>query len=366
MEEVDPLLKYNPVNGDPSEPSDSKPAAWKWVLSILLSLVLSGGFALGFVQSNGQWNKLEVLDWIALMTCTVPLLFLEVFLGIPFVMKQFQLWSRKSKAFIFFPTSIIVATYIGFGLFYKRYDPLATIYVIMTCFAILGSMRNISRRHEMDLPREDYWTELLIWLLIWVPLDLRWYYKDYFYGAGFMAYDWWALVVTLFVILGWGVQWPHDEFKFRIVPTGWRDVVVPIGFMVIQAAAIVPLGIWLDFLHFPPKDGYLSPLDGLAVFAENFVTVALTEEVLFRGILMPWFEHVMPSKHGWFGVVCSSLVFGAMHWPRRTGVEARLIYVLLAVIAGVIYALTAKLSRGLFGSALLHALTDTAWAVVLN
>jgi membrane protease YdiL (CAAX protease family) len=119
-------------------------------------------------------------------------------------------------------------------------------------------------------------------------------------------------------------------------------------------------------LHFPPKDGYLSPLDGLAVFAENFVTVALTEEVLFRGILMPWFEHVMPSKHGWFGVVCSSLVFGAMHWPRRTGVEARLIYVLLAVIAGVIYALTAKLSRGLFGSALLHALTDTAWAVVLN
>lgn len=90
MEEVDPLLKYYPVNGDPSEPSDSKPAAWKWVLSILFSLVLSGGFALGFVQSNGQWNKLEVLDWIALMTCTVPLLFLEVFLGIPFVMKQFQ------------------------------------------------------------------------------------------------------------------------------------------------------------------------------------------------------------------------------------------------------------------------------------
>lgn len=90
MEEVDPLLKYNPVNGDPSDTSDAKPAAWKWVLAVLFSAVLSGGFALGCVQSNGQWNKLEVLDWIALMTCTVPLLFLEVFLGIPFVMKQFQ------------------------------------------------------------------------------------------------------------------------------------------------------------------------------------------------------------------------------------------------------------------------------------
>lgn len=44
------------------------------------------------------------------------------------------------------------------------------------------------------IAREDYWTELVIWLLIWVPLDLRWYYKEYFYGAGFMAYDWWALV----------------------------------------------------------------------------------------------------------------------------------------------------------------------------
>lgn len=48
--------------------------------------------------------------------------------------------------------------------------------------------------HYFAVAREDYWTELLIWLLIWVPLDLRWYYKDYFYGAGFMAYDWWALV----------------------------------------------------------------------------------------------------------------------------------------------------------------------------
>ncbi len=84
-----PLLK--PVNGDySSDSAESKPAAWKWLLAIVFSLVLSGGFALGCVQSNGQWNKLVVLDWIALMTCTVPLLFLEVFLGIPFVMKQFQ------------------------------------------------------------------------------------------------------------------------------------------------------------------------------------------------------------------------------------------------------------------------------------
>jgi len=55
--------------------------------------------------------------------------------------------------------------------------------------------------------------------------------------------------VTLLVILGWGVQWPHEEFKFRIIPTGWRDIVIPVGFMIIQAAAIVPLGIWLGTIH---------------------------------------------------------------------------------------------------------------------
>ena len=99
MEELDPLLKYNPLNGDPSD-SETKPAAWKWLLSILSSIILSGGFALGIVQSNGQWNKLELLDWVALMTCTLPLLFLEVFLGIPFVKKQFQVEDAALKFLI--------------------------------------------------------------------------------------------------------------------------------------------------------------------------------------------------------------------------------------------------------------------------
>nr|WP_232470428.1 CPBP family intramembrane glutamic endopeptidase [Methylococcus sp. BF19-07] len=77
----------------------------------------------------------------------------------------------------------------------------------------------------------------------------------------------------------------------------------------------------------------------------------VTEEILFRGFLQPWFE----ANWGWLGgLVFSNLVFALVHWVSP-------LYALLAGLTGIYlgFALDVGGERNLLVPILIHSLYDT-------
>jgi hypothetical protein len=83
--------------------------------------------------------------------------------------------------------------------------------------------------------------DLLIFVLLFAPLDFRWVYNNYFYGPPSMGYDWWALAITVQALLGWKVFFNLPGFGYRLIPS-WKDFVIGIGFMLVLALPVLPIG----------------------------------------------------------------------------------------------------------------------------
>ena len=114
------------------------------------------------------------------------------------------------------------------------------------------------------------------------------------------------------------------------------------------------------FFRIPPSHGF-NALDICCNFITNYLTVSLTEELFFRGLLYTAFTQYF-GDHKILGVVCSSLVFGVMHWPRADILYSKVLYAMFASITGMIYC-TSYIFAGnnIFVSAVVHAITDTTW-----
>jgi CAAX protease family protein len=139
----------------------------------------------------------------------------------------------------------------------------------------------------------------------------------------------------------------------------------------------IPLGLALNFIHphvtsFAPAavrvfgQSFLAPggvlLAGnfVLIFAGIYLTIAVPEEFLFRGILQNFLVKCLPgAKRELYGLLIASLVFGASHLHHAPVPNWR--YAVLASLAGVFYGNAFRARRRLSASALTHALVDTAW-----
>jgi membrane protease YdiL (CAAX protease family) len=210
------------------------------------------------------------------------------------------------------------------------------------------------------------------------------------------------LAMALPVSAGWlrGIwTWPQDIYIFRpifcVLVAGYTFMVLRnlegVGFRLIwrkkdvgdallnllaYSLLAIPIGIMLNFIHphsmtplihgpiFPSpwlEDlvGELAPvLNFFFLFIGIYLTVAIPEELLFRGILQNLLVRTIHrGPRGLYGLLTASVVFGAahLHHPPRPNWR----YAILATMAGIFYGNVYRTRQRLCASALIHALVDT-------
>ncbi|HEY6305282.1 MAG TPA: CPBP family intramembrane glutamic endopeptidase [Candidatus Angelobacter sp.] len=148
---------------------------------------------------------------------------------------------------------------------------------------------------------------------------------------------------------------PIDGIGYDLVPrvsdlkTGLRE-------LLFYSPIVIPLGLWMGFLHFHRSWPQLWMPPAAWIF--TFIFVALPEELFFRGLVQNLLERRLGRISA---LVVASVLFGLSHFNKGARFNWR--YVLLAAIAGLFYGRAWREKRRLFASSITHASVDTVWSL---
>lgn len=316
-----------------------------WIIWTIVGALLM--YAVG--SSN---SKNDILTIVAMVLSFSPILGLILSLGSINASDQFREWIRKDENSIYYLTGGLSLLFAIPGLLTGNFDPYHTTIFAFIVFAVFGLL-NKAKEEEFKLS----WSDLAIWMLLWIPFDLRWY-NDM---QANLDYTWWSIAISLIAVIGW-YGYRGANIGFNLVPK-FKDIIVAILALLMIMAIVIPPGIATGFLSFGIPDTYDIPKLTIH-FIGLFLTVALPEELFFRGILLKGLERVSSKK--WVPVLVSSLAFGLMHWNNISDLSMQITYVSLATIAGLGYAWAYKKSgNNLFAAILTHTLVDWVWKLFL-
>lgn len=192
------------------------------------------------------------------------------------------------------------------------------------------------------------------------------------------------LALALPVSAGWlgGIwTWPEDLYFFRplfcvcvgtyaflvvrnLDGVGYRltfrkgDVVDGLANFAGFGLIGIPLGLALGFIHFRPQG--VSPWDFVFEFLGIYLTIAIPEEFLFRGVLQNLLVRSFSGpRSGLYGLLIAAVIFGASHLHHPPVPNWK--YGVLATIAGIFYGNAYRTRQRLSACALTHTLVDTVW-----
>jgi membrane protease YdiL (CAAX protease family) len=244
---------------------------------------------------------------------------------------------------------LVLAAFLVPGVGTGRFDPYATAIVAAASWASVEAL---------DAPPGAPFGggELAAWLLLWIPFDLRWT-KALWAGPEAFAYAGAALAITALALLGRGAR---PELGWR--PPAPRDALVGLAALVAFGAFAIPAGLATGFLRLSsrPFDPHRTAAHGLV----NLLTVAVPEEVFFRGILDAGL--LARWRRPWASLAVSSAAFGLMHWNNETRLSKQVAYCGFATVAGAFYGMAFRRARGLPAAVLCHALVDVIWTATLR
>jgi membrane protease YdiL (CAAX protease family) len=323
----------------------------KRLLVLWLIWTLVGAVLIFEVESSDSKNT--ILSVIAMVISTSPLLGLALALGSPKAWQQFQDWIRENTHSVFYITACITLLFALPGLLTNSFNPYTTTIFAFIVFAAFGSLKKLSSESF-----ELSWNDVALWILLWIPFDLRWSMEMH----PSLGYTWWSLAISVIALIGWK-GYRNADIGFNLVPK-FKDVYTTFLALLMIMVVVVPPGLISGFLTFAVPEKF-NALKLTAEFVGLFLTVALPEELFFRGILLKGLEKVSSKK--WIPMVVSSLAFGLMHWNNVNGLSTQITYVFLATLAGLGYAWAYKKSgNNLFAAMLTHTLVDWIWRLVFT
>lgn len=196
---------------------------------------------------------------------------------------------------------------------------------------------------KLGLYPRIYFRELSLVLLAWSFLNFRW--LDYllrFKGS-------YALISILLSagIIFWLKKIKNDKLPLFFLE---RKHLPSFMWWVLISLALVPIGLVVGLVTFNFNLARILFLP--VVFLGIFFTVGLVEELVFRQVVLVFFEQRWGIS---VAVVASSLLFGLSHIVR--GPFPNWSYVWLAILAGLIYGIVFY-RYGLFYAIILHSIVD--------
>jgi membrane protease YdiL (CAAX protease family) len=301
----------------------------------------------------GSDSKNDIFTTIAMIVSLAPLMGIMLTMGSVKAFDQFKNWIDYDQNSQYYIAGVLSILFSIPGLLTGNFDPYHTIIFGFITLAVFGVMKQ-NRAEEFKFN----WSDLAIWLLLWIPFDLRWYdgMQDH------LDYTWWSQAISVVAIIGW-YAYRGANIGFNLAPK-FKDIIIAVSALFLILAAVIVPGIATDFLIFSIPETYDIPK--LAVyFIGLFLTVALPEELFFRGILLRGLDRVFSKK--WIPMVISSLAFGLMHWNNINDLSMQITYISLATIAGLGYGWAFRKSgNNLFAAILAHTLVDWVWKLFLH
>jgi hypothetical protein len=205
------------------------------------------------------------------------------------------------------------------------------------------------------------WPDIILILLFWMPtefglLPMHWgNILGISYPAGI-----WCAVIFIFVIASgvWREIDLYCEWRIRL-----KDLKLLFFAFSVLFYVIVPPAVQIGFIKFGlNKDVAENWFNILLIVAGIFFVIAITEELLFRGLIQ---NLIMTRMNFLPGLVTASMIFGLSH--LNNGVNAYQFpnwpYVLFATVAGLGYGYIYQKTRSLINAALLHTLVDFTWVI---
>jgi membrane protease YdiL (CAAX protease family) len=300
---------------------------------------------------SGPGSKQTVMEFISVAVSISPLLGLMLALGSSKVAQQCKAWLQRDKNSVYYTAGGITLLFAIPGILTNTFNPYYTTIFVFIVLAVFGSLKKI-RSETFSLG----WADLALWIILWIPFDLRWFTEMY----PTLGYTWWSIAVSVVALIGWH-GYRSAEIGYRLAPK-FKDLYIAFIALIAIMVLVVPPGLITGFLTFSAPESFDIP-KLTAHFIGLFLTVALPEELFFRGLLLRGLEKVSSRK--WVPVVVSSLAFGLMHWNNVNGLTIQITYVFLATIAGFGYAWAYKKSgNNLLAAILTHTLVDWIWKLV--
>lgn len=333
---------------DPAPAPQPTPPAFPWLLTagLLLPCLALAWFA-AEAELGGKRGPPPALDAARWALAVGPVLALIGTLFHPRALAALRGWSSGQLS--------LLTGWVGLwmtALPALRFDPYAPAIVAAAaaaCPAVLCG------RASRGLGADG----LLVWMLLWIPFDLRWYGQGlWLTGGGYAA---WALGITLVALLSFGGAARCGELGVR-PPPGWaRGLGRVLLELLVFAAVAIGIGVASGFLH-PHREAALDLRKAALEALGLFLTVALPEELFFRGLL----DAGLRARWGGTpALLVSSFAFGLMHWNNRDDPVQAGIYVGLASLAGLFYARSFR-RGGLLVAVTMHTLVDLIWKVFLR
>lgn len=301
-------------------------------------------------------SDVSALAKLSIIISLSPLLGLLLTLASNDAARYFYDWLKNDKNSAYYSAGGITLLFAIPGLLSAAFDPYYTVIFFTAVMAVFGTLKRL-RNGMFKLT----WTDVSLWLLIWIPFDLRWS-MELLPAVDAVSYTWWSVAVSLTAVIGW-VGYRGADIGYRLFPAA-KDWITAFLALLMIMVLVVPPGILSGFLHFSLPDSFDIP-KRTAHFVGLFLTVALPEELFFRGILLKGLDKVFSKK--WIAMLISSLAFGLMHWNNVGALSMKIIYVSLAAVAGAGYGWAYRKSGNkLFAPILTHTLVDWIWKLLLT
>jgi membrane protease YdiL (CAAX protease family) len=330
----------------------------KRFLQVFLGLTLLAALAEGLILIQVRldpWRLAAFVESVSLM--------LGGFVGLsqPAFIKQLRHWATASPVAAGGLPFLLLVPYLILGVGTSTFSLLALAKLIAYILVPTALLLPDRWRHREALN----WRDALAMVALAVPVSAGW-----LQGIWTWPQDIYIFRPIFCVLLGgytFMVLRNLEGVGFRLV---WRRKDVSSGLLNLLAYSLlaIPLGVALNFIH----PHAMAPLARGAVESQGpvlnflflafgiYLTVAIPEEFLFRGILQNILAcTIKKGPRGVYGLLVASLVFGAAHLHHAPVPNWR--YAVMATLAGIFYGNVYKTRQRLCASALTHALVDTIW-----
>jgi len=325
-------------------------------LQVFIGLTLLAALAEGLILVR---IRIEVWPLAALLESVALLVGAFVGLTEPAFIRQLRQWAMASALLAGGLPFLLLVPYLIFGLGTRTFSWMALgkliAYILVPTALLLPDRRHprvaLSARDAvamvaLALPVSAGWLQG-IWN--W-PQDLYVFRPIFCVLVGGYAF----LVLRHLDGVGYRLVWRKGDV--------WEALLNLLAFSLLA----IPLGLTLRFIHPHPtaplsRTQDLGPaLNFFFLFIGIYLTVAIPEELLFRGILQNLLVRTIHrGPNGLYGLLIASAVFGASHLHHAPVPNWR--YAILATLAGIFYGNVYRTRQRLCASALTHALVDTIW-----
>ena len=324
----------------------------KFVILWVMWTLVGGALIYGIAASD---TKSTMISIIANVLSLAPLMGIMVALGSVKAFSRFNDWLHSDPKSHYYVAGGISLLFMLPGILLFKFDPYFLVIFATIVFAAFGVLKQAKEKVFILT-----WTDLLLWMVLWIPFDLRWYMG--MLPAGSDSYAWFSVALSVIAIIGWN-GYRNAGIGYNLVPT-LKDLRVVGLSMLIIMAFVLPPGLLTGFLTFSMPESYNVP-KLIFQFIGLFLTVALPEELFFRGILLGGMEKMFSKK--WIPLVISSLAFGLMHWNNVNTLSTQITYVSLAAVAGMGYGWAYRKSgNNIIAAILVHTLVDWVWRIFLT